>query len=115
MRSDERCTQGPGATTESDVLVLDAHTLKDLEVFESDTGGASLFDLCNQTCNEGGAAALRRRMQSPWSSAVRIKATQESLAFILAERRAFETLPSLAYTTGRVQYYLDDILRLVTR
>jgi DNA mismatch repair ATPase MutS len=114
MRSDERCTQGPGATTESDVLVLDAHTLKDLEVFESDTGGASLFDLCNQTCNEGGAAALRRRMQSPWSSAVRIKATQESLAFILAERRAFETLPSLAYTTGRVQYYLDDILRLVT-
>ncbi|MBN1238307.1 MAG: hypothetical protein JXB36_07380, partial [Gammaproteobacteria bacterium] len=98
----------------SDLLVLDAHSFKDLEIFESETGGACLFDLCNLTRSDGGAKALRRRMERPSCDAARIRATQEALAFILAQRQAFDMLPSLAYTTGRVERYLRASLPLVT-
>jgi DNA mismatch repair ATPase MutS len=93
-------------------LTLDAHTFKDLEIFESDTG-TCLFELCNLTRTEGGTNALRRRMERPWSNAARIRATQESLSFILARREAFDKLPSLAYTTRRVERYLHDALAVV--
>ena len=99
---------------ESDVLVLDAHTFRDLEIFESETGGTCLFQFCNLTRNEGGAKALRRRMERPWSNAARIRATQESLSFILAQRQAFSKVSSLAYITSRVERYAHDILPVVT-
>jgi DNA mismatch repair protein MutS len=99
--------------TEADVLVVDALTFKDLEIFESPTGGTSLFEFCNLTRSEGGAKVLRRRMEHPWSDAARIRATQESLSFILAERQAFDKLPSLAYTTSRAEHYAQEILPLV--
>lgn len=95
-------------------MVLDAHTFKDLEVFESETGGTCLFQFCNLTRNEGGAKVLRQRMERPWSSPARIRATQDSVSFIVAQRQAFDILPSLAYTTGRVEQYLQDILQVVT-
>lgn len=103
-----------GSATDSEVLVLDGHTIKDLQIFEQEAEGASLFDLCDLTRSKGGAKALRRRMEHPWSSAARIRATQASLSFILAQRPAFDKLPSLPYATGRVERYLRDILPLVT-
>jgi DNA mismatch repair ATPase MutS len=96
-----------------DVLVLDPQTLKDLEIFESETGGLSLFEFCNETQTEGGAKVLRRRMEQPWSSGDRILATQDSVAFILQHRKVFAMLPS-AYATHRVAHYAHEILPIVS-
>jgi len=97
----------------SDVLMLDGPTLKDLEIFESESGGQTLFDLCNQSRTEGGTRILRQRMSAPWSNPDRIRETQDSLKFILEHRTAFTRLPS-AYATGRVGHYAQDILPIVT-
>ena len=96
-----------------DILNLDGPTLKDLEVFESDSGGQTFFDLCNQSRSEGGAKVLRQRLAAPWSNPDRIRETQDSLNFTQEHRSAFNKLPS-AYATGRVGHYLQDILPIVT-
>jgi DNA mismatch repair protein MutS len=103
----------PHAATAADVLVLDAQTLKDLEIFKSEAVGASLFEFFNLTNTDGGAKVLRRRMELPWADAERIAATQAAIAFILAHRQAFGEMPS-AYITGRVDYYAREILPIVT-
>jgi len=100
--------------TGADVLRLDAQTLKDLEIFGSEATGTSLFEFCNRSRTEGGTKALRRRMRHPWCSPDGIRATQESLVFILAHRQLFGTLPS-AYTAGRVERYLREVLPVVSR
>lgn len=53
-------------------------------------------------------------MERPWSSAARIRATQESVSFIRAQRQAFDALSSLAYATSRVEHHTHDILPVVT-
>lgn len=103
----------PRSAEESDVLVLDAHTFKDLEIFESDTGGTTLFKFCNLTQNHGGAKALRERMERPWANPARIRATQEAIRFISAQRQAFNKLASVAYTAPRVERYAREILPVV--
>lgn len=100
------------ARSDSDVLVVDSHTLEDLEIFASETSQTSLFDLCNLTRTDGGARVLRRRMVSPWSNSGRIRSTQDSLSFILAQRGAFSKLPP-AYTIGRVERYMHEVLPVV--
>ena len=98
--------------TEEDLLVLDAHTLKDLEIFGSEEGEVTLFEFCDLTRTEGGAKVLKRRMELPWSNAARIQATQESISFILANREVFTKLPS-AYATSRTDYYLREVMPIV--
>jgi DNA mismatch repair ATPase MutS len=100
-------------STQPDVLILDPQTLKDLEIFGSETGGLSLFEFCNLAQTEGGAKVLRRRMEQPWSSGDRIRATQDSVAFIVAHRQVFSMLPS-AYATHRVAHYAHEILPIVS-
>ena len=102
----------PRSRIDSDVLLLDAHTLKDLEIFGSEKGETCLFEFCNLSRTAGGARVLRRRMEHPWSNAARIRATQESLSFILAQRQAFTKLPS-AYTVSRVERYAHEVLPIV--
>ena len=92
----------------SDELALDAQTFRDLQIFESQTAGSSLFDHCNFTRHAGGAKALRARLKRPWSNPVRIRAVQESLAFLLAHRQLFDRLPSSA-TMEVVENYLYGI------
>ena len=104
----------PLSGKESEVLTLDANTLKDLEIFESETAENSLFKFCNLTRTGGGAKVLRRRMEHPWSSADRIRATQESLSFILTQRQAFEKQPP-AQATRRVARYMREALPIVTQ
>ncbi|MCX2980773.1 hypothetical protein EYC98_07760 [Halieaceae bacterium IMCC14734] len=99
---------------DSDIMILDVQTIKDLEIFHTDGEGASLFQLCNLAQSEGGARALRRRMERPWSNAARITATQESITFILAHRQAFRKLPP-AYLAGRAEHYAEEILPSVTQ
>lgn len=93
-------------------LRLDSLTLKDLEIFESQPGGKSLFEYCNLTQTQGGATALRCRMERPWASASAICATQESLSFINGNRSAFDGLPK-NFTTSRVEHYLREVLPTV--
>ncbi|MBT4162093.1 MAG: hypothetical protein HOE54_12365, partial [Gammaproteobacteria bacterium] len=100
--------------TESDVMILDAQTLKDLDIFDSNDVEESLYAFCNLTQTEGGAKVLRRRMERPWSEASLIRATQESLSFILSNRQIFTKLPS-AYITSRTERYTSDVLPLVTQ
>ena len=97
------------SSVDSDIMILDAQTTKDLEIFDAEGEGKSLFQFCNLTRTEGGARALRRRMEHPWCNAARIAATQESITFILAQRQAFTNLPS-AFLAARAEHYADEIM-----
>jgi hypothetical protein len=94
-------------------MVLDAQTLKDLEIFEAETDGTSLFDLCDFTRNLQGARALKNRMQRPWSNPDRIRNVQDSLLFIQENRKAFNNLPTFV-TTELVENYFTRSLPLIT-
>lgn len=102
------------APSDADALVLDAHTLRDLEIFGSSVSDRSLYQFCNLTKTDGGGAVLRRRMTVPWSRGQSIRATQESIGFIVAQREVFNHLPA-AFTTRRVERYTREILPIVTR
>lgn len=92
--------------------MLDQHTINDLELFESATGGKTLFEFCDFTRNDGGAKVLRRRMAAPFCDAARIRATQAAISFISSHRDAFRRLPP-AFTTSRVEHYAKEILPVV--
>lgn len=109
----DRTTQQLARTqAESDSLILDAHTLKDLEIFQAEGDRTSLYDFCNQTRTEGGAKILQQRMQFPWSNPERIRTTQDSISYIIKHREAFTKLP--AYITQSVENYQRGILLMVT-
>lgn len=117
-------TQSLQHPSAAEILQLDAATQEDLNLFAGDpaelfsaseevtTETNSLFDLCNKTRSEGGARVLRRRMLAPWSSAERIRATQESLQFILNHRDAFTELPA-AYVAPNAERYTRDSLPII--
>lgn len=96
-----------------DEMVMDPQTYRDLEIFEGEGGASSLYDLINTTRSGGGAKALKDRMKRPWASAPRIRAVQESLAFIREHRSSFERLLTDT-TTGTVEKYLTGSLPMLT-
>ena len=102
------------AAKEKKFLHLDPHTLNDLEIFESSSGGKTLFEYCNLTGTAGGEKVLRRRLKHPWSKADSIRATQVSLSFISQHRSAFKKLPT-DYITSRVDQYTHEPLPVVTQ
>lgn len=101
-----------GSRKKSDFLELDPQSIKDLEIFEPEEGGVSLFEFCDLTQTKGGHNELRRRMERPWANSVCISDTQKSLAFITANREAFENLPS-DFSLNNVGAYLHDALPVV--
>ena len=101
-------------TSETDFLHLDPHTLSDLEIFESSSGGKTLFEYCNLTCTSGGEKALERRLKHPWCHVDAIRATQRSLSFISLHRSAFKMLPT-DYLTSRVSQYMHEPLPVITQ
>ncbi len=94
-------------------LEIDAHTLKDLEIFQAETSGKSLFQLCNFTTTQGGAQILRQRMEHPFTDARHIKQAQQSITHILAHRQLFKQIGF--WITGRVERYQRDPLMLVAQ
>jgi len=92
-------------------LELDSHTLKDLEIFQAEGSGSSLFDLYNSTTTQGGAQILRHRMENPFADADSIRQTQQSLSTIQQHREAFRKLGF--WITGRVERYQRDPLMFV--
>lgn len=103
-----------GTLLDTDILILDQHTLKDLEIFGTDSDETSLFQFCNLTQSVGGSDVLRRRMERPWSSAARIRSTQESINFIMEHRESFTSMPS-SYSTSRTYTYLHEVMPAVTQ
>lgn len=99
--------------TASSGLLLDAHTLDDLEIFGNNANGPSVFKLCNFTRTEGGKEVLKRRMRTPWSEAEKIRQTQRSLTFIMQRRTAFKKMPS--YIIDHVEQYGREVLLMVTQ
>lgn len=93
------------------VLQLDTHTLADLDLFGSaeDDG---LFQYCDYCKTDGGRAALKRRMMSPWATPQNILATQEAIAYIGRHREVFAALPS-AYLASSVDRYLGAGMPIV--
>jgi len=106
----------PHIEDNSEILILDEDTRIDLHLFGLDSGEGSeannLFSFCNCCQTEGGKKVLRRRMERPWSSAQRIRATQKSLVAILGEREAFTKLPS-SYVAKNVERYTGPGLPMV--
>jgi DNA mismatch repair protein MutS len=96
---------------ESKTLELDSHTLKDLEVFQAEGSGSSLFDLYNFTKTQGGAQILRHRMENPFADAHSIRQTQISISYIRKHREVFRKLGF--WITGRVERYQRDPLMFV--
>lgn len=96
---------------ESRSLELDSHTVKDLEVFQAEGSGSSLFELYNFTQTQGGAQILRYRMENPYAESDDIRETQEAIAYILKHRAAFRKIGF--WITGRVERYQRDPLMFV--
>ncbi|MEX0965276.1 MAG: hypothetical protein WDZ52_14690 [Pseudohongiellaceae bacterium] len=96
---------------ESKTLELDSHTLRDLEIFQSESSGSSLFDLYNSTRTQGGAQILRQRMENPYADRESICRTQQSIAYILRHRETFRRIGF--WITGRVERYQRDPLMFV--
>jgi len=101
---DETVTALRRPVADPDEMVMDPQTYRDLEIFEC-ASAASLFDLCNTTRTVGGAKALTARMKKPWNRADRIRAVQESLAFIREHRSPFDRLPA-ALVAHETEEYL---------
>ncbi len=97
-----------------EILLLDAHTREDLKLFGVDSTSISLFNFCNLCKTEGGEKVLRRRMEMPWATVDRIRATQEAIAFIQAHREAFSELPS-RYLAKCVNTYTRGFMPVVTQ
>lgn len=96
---------------ESQTLNLDSHTLKDLEIFEAEGSGRSLFDLYNSTRTQGGAQVLRHRMENPFAEPDNIVQAQQSVTYINKRREVFNSIGF--WTTGRVERYQRDPLMFV--
>ena len=115
--ADKRVTDLPVPTADpigspADTLVLDSHTLKDLEVFSTESCGKSLFEFYDQTATQGGSIALRQRMAFPFAVADKIRQTQKSISHIQEHREKFNKIPF--YIVGRVVKYQKDPLMFVT-
>ncbi|MGI1677613.1 MAG: hypothetical protein K6L75_02695 [Cellvibrionaceae bacterium] len=95
-------------------LLLDEHTLFELEIFDSEEG-ASLFQFCNLTRTQGGELALKQRMQQPWANGFRIGETQRSINYIIKNRELFDKfdLGNLRFISGSVGTYLHAPLPII--
>ncbi len=95
----------------SRTLELDSHTVKDLEIFQAEGSGSTLFDLYNSTKTQGGAQVLRQRMENPFADLTSITRTQQSIDYILKNRGAFRKIGF--WIAGRVERYQRDPLMFV--
>jgi len=94
-------------------LELDPDTEKDLEIFQSQSGGISLFKFYNKTVTQGGAQVLQHRMQNPFADSGKIKHTQRAIRFINQYRDKFRKIPF--YISSRVERYQRDPLMFITQ
>ncbi|MBC7795620.1 MAG: DNA mismatch repair protein MutS [Pyrinomonadaceae bacterium] len=89
-------------------MLLDAHTLKSLEIFESGSGGETLLSILDKTGTSMGARLLRRWLRQPLLDVAEIVARQTHLEFFKCERKSRIELAAILEN-------LQDIERLVAR
>ena len=75
------------------VLQLDTHTLADLVLFGS-AEGSGLFEYCDYCKTDGGRAALKHRMLSPWANPTKILATHSPVSGVCRPRGVFAAVPA---------------------
>ena len=97
----------------ADEVYVDDQTFRDLEVFQGQDTGPSLFDVFNRTRTSGGAKALHSRWQRPLATAGRIRGVQESLRHIVDNMDAFKPLPADGAVTA-VEHYLYSGMAVFT-
>ena len=105
----------------SNFMLLDAHTLKSLEVFESASGGFSLLSVIDKTRTSMGGRLLRRWLRQPLLDVAEIVKRQEHIAFFVENPRfraelanILENLNDIERLIGRTKAGLVSALELVT-
>lgn len=84
----------PGhAQPERSPLGVDAQTFRDLEIFETQPGGRSLFDTLDRSRTRGGRAWLHRHFMKPPSDLDEIAGIQHAVQFIMEHSEVFARLP----------------------
>ncbi len=73
---------------------IDAQTFRELEIFEAQPGGTSLFHMLNRTCTSGGRARLHQHFLKPPSDPNEIAETQRAVRFVLEHTVTFASLPN---------------------
>ncbi|HZH34078.1 MAG TPA: DNA mismatch repair protein MutS, partial [Pyrinomonadaceae bacterium] len=89
-------------------LILDANTLRSLEVFESAPGGRSLLSVLDKTRTPMGGRLLRRWLRQPLMEVAEIVRRQEHIAFFKENKQARIELAAVLEN-------LHDIERLIGR
>ncbi|HEX9106740.1 MAG TPA: hypothetical protein VF832_05925, partial [Longimicrobiales bacterium] len=105
----EQLRQRANPRRRADRVRIDEQTTRDLEIFQAQGRGGSLFDMLDRTRTAGGRDALRARFRKPLRDARRIRSVQDSLRFIRAHRGVFERLPP-ATQLAEVTHYLSSNL-----
>lgn len=95
-------------------MLIDEQTFRDLEVFEAQGSAPSLFDLLNHARTSGGVEWLRGRFRRPLSSVEEIRAVQQSLRFIAANRAGFELLPDQGTISGLQRFIHSNEMVITT-
>lgn len=86
-------------------LLIDEHTLTDLEIFRAQDGGRSVFDLLDRTHTAGGRSVLRARFRAPPADVTDLRDAHAAIRYVLARSEAFARLPDEAMLRG-VQAHL---------
>jgi DNA mismatch repair ATPase MutS len=93
-------------------VFADAKTLRDLEVFHTRDGTASLFQTLDLTRTAGGSMALRTRFESPMSDPGLIRQVQDGIRFLKEAGIEFSPDPDLV---REVRAYLDSSWDVASR
>lgn len=89
-------------------MILDAHTVRSLEIFESQSEGKSLLAVLDRTRTPMGGRLLRRWLRQPLMNVAEIVKRQEHIAFFKESREARIELSAVLEN-------LNDIERIVGR
>src|SRR5512146_2586207 len=99
----------PRNTIKPGELLMDAQTLRDLEIFDGLEGRPGWFRLFDRARSRGGANVLRARFLAPMSDATRIREVQTSLRFILDHLDLFDRMPG-QYALAAYDHYFHGRL-----
>ncbi len=86
-------------------MFVDDQTLRDLDIFPSSDGGASIFASLDNTKTKGGSAALRKRFANPMGDAEGIRHVQRGVRYLKDYSIRFAVAGDLI---DDVRWYLDS-------
>lgn len=64
-------------------MFIDSHTLRDLEIFQSPSGGSCVFDKINFTATSGGKQKLKQFLTKPCETLEQVQSVQETVTFLI--------------------------------